>query len=516
MQNAKLKKLLFALLISSALLGKMATAQNVVTFTLSITNTPTNLASITINSATRTWVTAVTNPATQILITNDLGQSATNLMISLTGNPIAGIDYLNFNGTNGIIGSGAGLTESVTAGWCSNVLTMNASTPAYGVSVPFNSAYPVASDQTNTANYLIVALDTYGTSAFSAGDAALQNYVGLTGTQTITGAKTFSSSSSSFNNGTVSNSIITNSPSISGNGGTITNLALLNPTMTNGQNFGNAFRSPGSGTNSEQFGIGATSTAPAAASFGDGATASGPNTTAIGEGTSAAGAATTSVGAGANSSGSQSTSIGNGAATGSFAATAIGSQSLANQSQTTALGALTQATNANSTAVGEGAATTVPHQIMFGTSSEFGEFAGNLQVDGNVTNLLRIGNGFTAAGTNILGGVVAFSRTNNSSLANGINAGVLIGTNETLNISGPSGAFTICGVVPAGIDQQQLTIVNATGFAMTIANQSGGDPTAANRFLTGQNADVTDTNNPGVEQFRYFTSVSRWIRIGHN
>jgi hypothetical protein len=134
---------------------------------------------------------------------------------------------------------------------------------------------------------------------------------------------------------------------------------------------------------------------------------------------------------------------------------------------------------------------------------------GNLSIAGVVTNITALK--ATLDGTNILGGVVAFSRTNNSSLANGNNAGVLVGTNAVLTVSGPSGAFTINGIVPAAIDAQKIYIQNSTGFSMTIANASGVDPTAANRILTPTGADMTFTGNPQLLELIYQTSGSHWI-----
>ena len=61
----------------------------------------------------------------------------------------------------------------------------------------------------------------------------------------------------------------------------------------------------------------------------------------------------------------------------------------------------------------------------------------------------------------------------------------------------------------AAAHAQQIT-------ALTIANQSVTDPTAANRIFTGTSGDVACTNNPGTVTLIYNATVSRWILVNHN
>jgi len=124
---------------------------------------------------------------------------------------------------------------------------------------------------------------------------------------------------------------------------------------------------------------------------------------------------------------------------------------------------------------------------------------------------LLIGN-IRATGTNSFSDI-AFRRYANTSLANGVNAAVLVGTNTFMQVSGPSAAFTIAGLNGSPNRDGQLAIVlNLTGYDMTIAHDSGGDPTAANRIYTMTGADRTTTGN-GAAVFLYSTSASRWINL---
>ena len=123
----------------------------------------------------------------------------------------------------------------------------------------------------------------------------------------------------------------------------------------------------------------------------------------------------------------------------------------------------------------------------------------------------------TANGTNTLNSALAYTRKNNTALASGNNnAGVDCSTNVYLKVSGPSAAFAINGV-NGGYNGRILVIQNSTGQTMTIANDSGVDPTAANRIYTGLSQDLTITNSPGVVvTLMYDSAATHWTVIGVN
>lgn len=105
---------------------------------------------------------------------------------------------------------------------------------------------------------------------------------------------------------------------------------------------------------------------------------------------------------------------------------------------------------------------------------------------------------------------IRFDRYDHTTLANGNNAAVDLGNNTFVRISsGPSAAFAICGIAN-GANGQMHIIYNATGQNMTISNDSGVDPTAANRIYTNTGADIATTGNGSVTLI-YDSGASRWI-----
>lgn len=121
-------------------------------------------------------------------------------------------------------------------------------------------------------------------------------------------------------------------------------------------------------------------------------------------------------------------------------------------------------------------------------------------------------NGTRFDGTNSFSDL-ALRRYAITSLANGNNAGIVIGTNSFVEVSGPSASFTINGMTGSpSRDGHLVVIVNQTGFDMTVAHQSGTDPVAANRIITMTGADRSTTGN-GAATLIYSAAASRWLLI---
>lgn len=116
----------------------------------------------------------------------------------------------------------------------------------------------------------------------------------------------------------------------------------------------------------------------------------------------------------------------------------------------------------------------------------------------------------TVNGTATFQSDARFTRYDLTTLASGNNAAIPIGsTNIYVRIpSGPTAAFTINGIA-SGANGRFLILENATGYAMTVANQSGTDPTAANRIATYSGTDISTVGNC-VAMFVYDSSASRW------
>lgn len=128
---------------------------------------------------------------------------------------------------------------------------------------------------------------------------------------------------------------------------------------------------------------------------------------------------------------------------------------------------------------------------------------------GGLTNGYWNGGTINASGTNLFTDI-AFRRYSNSSLVSGDNAGVLVGTNTFIVVSGPGAAFTIHGFNGSpNRGGHRITVLNKTGHNMTIAHESGTEPTAANRIVSMTGTNRATTGN-GVAELIYDASESRW------
>jgi hypothetical protein len=483
-------------LIALLLLLCVTARANLVTVTLTITNTPANGATIASGADSRFWTNLLTSASTQILTTNTTSLNASNLFSATALAPFNGgsTRVSNWSGASIVTYfAQSPFTFTVSAGWCSVSYFTNTATNGTVVEVPMGNFTPNAA--TNMASLLVSGIDVNSTNSFAQGDVALSNYASISNAQTI-GNKMFTNSL--FIGGTNLNAVISNSPAISGNvgGGGLTNGAWTNPQFTNGQNFGNPFRSPGGGTGSEQFGLSANAATNFAIAIGDHASATNQYAEAYGYGADAFGQF--SIAAGYQSEAQFNYD------------TAFGAASLASGGASTAIGAASTASFTNSTALGAQASTTIANQVAIGGAGSSVWISGPAEIDGGISNLTSV-----AGGTNNFKGVITTPTYANSGLANGANADLNFGTNSYVVVSGPSSAFTINGIA-ANVDGAWLTIENSTGQSMTIANQSGVEPTAANRIITGPAADFVTTNNPGVVTLRYKGAISRWIMTSHN
>jgi trimeric autotransporter adhesin len=456
-------------------------AGSITTATITVTNSAgtTNGQTITVNADVRTWTNSVTLPISQIATNATIGGAATNLFNAVADAPFANLS-LAMSGTNGITLQSAPngvITVTLSPGWGSAVLTTNVL--GSGIVMRMANTIESAGQQTNLASLMALSLEK-STNALSATDTLLSNYESLSQAQTVTGAKTFAS--------------------FSGTAGSITNAALLNPTLTNGINYGTAFASPGpTGNGSQQFG-GASATNDFATAVGILADAWGTDSSAFGFGAHASGANATAIGVSAQATGDHSTAVGKSAAAAAPGSTALGQSATVNAFHT------------NSTAIGYNATTTGTNQLMLGSAG----------ISTVVNNVLTVGGGatFGAAVTNLAlsgqtslpaGTDVSFGRFPLTTLANGNNAGIIVGTNVFVELSGPSGVFTINGIA-GGSDGKFLILLNRTGQNLTIAHDSGVDATPANRIYCLTGADKTVTGNSAALLI-YNGNVSRWILL---
>lgn len=290
--------------------------------------------------------------------------------------------------------------------------------------------------------------------------------------------------------------------------------------LTNGVNYGNAFSSPGTNATTEQFGAGAATAGTQSLAVGNtagamavGSSALGYNAAALGIYGLALGPSTIDfanygivIGWGAQSQASNGISIGVNSSALGVQGVNIGYNSQALGLNSSALGYNSWGRYDYSTAIGYNATATRTNQVQLGSSADEVAIPGNVEIGGSVSNI-------TFAGTNFFpkGADIAFGRYALTTIANGNNAAVAVGTNVFEEISGPSGAFTINGIA-GGRDGKFLILLNRTGQSMTIANDSGVDPAPANRIYTARATDSTIAGNCAAFLI-YNANVTHWVLL---
>jgi hypothetical protein len=389
-------------------------------------------------------------------------------------------------------------TLSAAGSWCSITTNSAPTTNYYTLMVPpYNMpGTNTAVKKTNDADFAIELLSFARTNAHAETWQGNSNFVGRTSAQDI-GNKRFTNSV--FDGGRTTNTVI-----------------------GNGTNVGAAFSSPGSAASSEQFGGGALATNTAALAIGNGALAGGVSSTAIGLNARAIGSGgVTAVGNGAEATNEQAVAYGPSARAYGTNTIAIGSEALASTNNNIAIGTTATATVAggiaignaassahlDSVAIGTSSSTTTSNQIQLGSSSHLVSVTGALI--GTSTNL-------TLRGTNNVEGDVAYTARVNTSLANGNNAGVLLGTNVYLRLLGPTAAYTLAGFSSERAGAFHILQLTNPAISITIGNESGVEPTAANRILTGTGGDLTLTNNPAFLQIIRDGAADRWRVVTHS
>lgn len=169
----------------------------------------------------------------------------------------------------------------------------------------------------------------------------------------------------------------------------LTNAAgLFGGKLTNGVNLGNAFSSPGSGAESEQFGNQAIASGDQSFAAGFQALASGLESTAIGLVSEAVDEKTTAVGATASANAHRATMIGFQAVGGNSASNTvvIGAVARAQEQNTVLIGPGTYSIYSNTVAIGPYVTNTVAGQILLGTASQTIYIPGNATISGTLTN----------------------------------------------------------------------------------------------------------------------------------
>lgn len=514
-----------------------AKGATVITATITITNTTQVGTNWTVNGNTRTWTNnTAAVPQSFIQTTNSIAATASNLYQHIIRFPYLSpnLTIQRTSPTNLILRGSA--VVIITNNYFHVSYSTNIGTNLSVVQVPFENVVG-DTNRTNNAHWLVDALNRFPyTNALATNANAITNLLikGAHPYQEILGPIGFRGRTA-----VNSNFFATN--------GFTASLTNINPVLSNGVNFGNAFRSAGSGGNSLQLGSNSQATAARAVSVGnltlssatDGfaagtaATNSGANGTAVGNlslvngqsgaaygfgatatnlGTAvgtvaAAGEQATAVGRAAEATGLSSGAFGDSAAASAFGAgafmggaTAIlsfGYGGVASHSNSVAMGAPDH--------LGNPTTTTSTNQIVLGTANHR-VFAPGLYESPKGTNA-------QFAGTNIARGSWSFPALSLTSLAAGNNISVPFGTNRYIRCgSGPVSAATICGIIggatSGGLDGQDVLVMNDTGFSLTFAVNTV-DPVPANRINTAGSVDVSIPDQ-GWAHLIYDGTDARW------
>ena len=448
--------------VSAALLCGAIAAQgqsNIISALVAVTNAAgtTNGQTIIVNGDSRMWTNSVQS-ASQIFTNSTAAGAATNMFLAFADAPFSKVSmtWAASNAVNLVAAPGGAMSVALSLGWGLVTLSTNALTNAIPLRLPVTVESPA--NRTNLASMLAAALQ-YSTNALPSTAAFWTNFAAA------------------------SNNLA----------GTFTGY------LTNCQNYGTVpMASPIQNVaSSEAFGIGAQALGTYSVGVGD-SCISGTNAVAVGY----------SAWAGLNAT--HGTAVGSGSTVYGRDGTALGFYASAG-SNAVALGQYASAA-ANSVVLGGPGTTNV---------SSPGVYAGNggllTNLNGAAIQAATITNAALANNLSLTGmvshvGDVSFANYALSSLANGNNADLAVTTNTFVNVSGPTGVFTICGIAN-GRDGKLLILVNRTGQVMTVANDSGVDAIAANRIYTSTGAPVVAANANCSAIFIYSGSASRWILV---
>jgi hypothetical protein len=424
------------------------------------------------------------NPAIYMVKTDAaIGGATTNLFKQLAAYRVSGTSQVKMSGTNAVIFSGGAdeaVTASVTAGWASLVLATNSSTATYAVRVPIQNT----ADGIAVVTQLTTDIDQKNTHAIAATSPGFVNFVNTSGNQTVGGNKTYSgaltltNAANFFANGVISNGFMTNMQSLGVTNAFIANMQVAALTLSNTAPL--LFFNETDAAANEKYTFLQSSTVGGVA---------GVRLVLWNDALSSASTVYSLTRSGITpllwtiNVPIQPTSIQN---------TTITNAALTNCNAGFTGGLLSGVYITNAAAIG-GAISTLSGGVITGAG---------------LTNATATNTTFT--GNNTWTGDLRFTRANHTSLANGANAAVDFGTKVFVKIkAGPTGIFTIHGIAN-GADGKRYILYNATGQNMTIANDSGGDPTPANRIFTNTGADIVTTANGAVEVI-YDSEDSRWV-----
>lgn len=451
--------------------------------TLTVTNLPVTSNTLVFSAPASKTITWTNNTSSTLVTTNtSIGGAATNLYLQIAAYAIGSPRlFPEFSSSNVIVLSGEN-DQLITAVATNNGLwasiTYSTNTISAGVAVTVQQGGIAGIGTTNTPTWIasqaIQGFSDLSTNSFSTNAQAMANYLskGIPyggGTQVVS-SEIFAHKISGTNIGRIV-------------GGHYSSPFLSNPTMTNGANYGNAFRSPGAGSQSDQ--------------FGSGAVAGGQYGLAIGT------SAYSGTNLGSMAIGNSATVFYNPANRHGELAVAIGTSTRASGTNCGALFAASISDYNESYAIA--GTTTADNQIRIGGANSVNHWVsipGVLQAAG-ISNV-----SVTAGSSNVMKGSYAWPSSAFSTLGNGNNIAVNFGSNYFIRITGTvTSSPAICGI-SGGQDGLSFCVKNELGYTLTLTENTI-DPTPANRFDFLDNTDVNVVNG-GFAWLKYNANASRW------
>lgn len=458
-----MKKLFQFLAATLALFSvSIAQASDMITATVTVTAAPANNDTLTVNGTTRTWKTSVTVPSTQIAVGANIGASKTNLFNQITAYTFTGPLTIGQSSTNVVTLRGQpaqSMTVSASGSWATITYATNTVTDTYAVRVPITSE-PTATQRTNIASLLLTSIGDYATNSFTK-TTAFQHFVDTASAQTLSN-KTISSVgtqiSGKLTNVTIRSAFLTSYTTNS-----------IGPSGYNGIYFNDVLGaqyyliSPDSSGRASLYDASVTNYPTTPAQFA-------PDPANL--------------------------------LNVLIASNTFGGKSYANS--WTGTNEFTRITN--STIVGSAL------QYASQISGTITSITNGYWLSGGLTNASSTNT--TLYLTNKVSGQWGYKRVNNTTIASGNNAAVDFGDTAFAKITSSPGAnFTLCGIAN-GWDGRRLIVVNATGWTMSIANNSGVDPSPSNRIYTPGGLTIT-TATPGMAEFIYDSEDSKWILVNY-
>lgn len=447
------------LLIALVFSAFTARATDVVTAIITVTNTPSNTDTLTVNGNVRTWKTSVSSIGTDVLIASGIGPTATNLYSHVASYGFSGPLQLTRISTNAITLKGIpaqSMTVSSSGTWATITYSTNTITDTYVVRVPITSE-PTATQRTNIASLLLVSLRDYPTNSLTL-TTATTNFLDTTTAQVV--------SNKTLSTGTYIKA------------GTITNTAAEQITFK--------YRSSSDIGADGYNGIYFTKNA-------------GGDPWIIAP----------------DSAGKPSLYNANATNPPVLAADYVPNpQNLLNL--LIASNIFGMKTNVANVWTGTNQFSRITNSTIVGSAlTQVSDFSGYVSA---ITNGYWLSGGLTNGaltnttvyGTFYTSGKTSFERVANTALVSGDNASIDFGSGTFVEItSGPSANFTLSGI-QGGVNGRLLIIHNATSYSMGILNDTG---TAANRILTGTGGDVYFSGSASVILV-YDSSQSKWVVIG--